>query len=59
MFAEIFWASKFPIYQPLINQKASIPKDLDKEEIYIQYRDQDKNNLEIKKYKEFLEIIEV
>ena len=59
MFAEIFWASKFPMYQSLMNEKTSIPKDLDKEEIYIQYRDQDKNNLEIKKYKEFLEIIEV
>lgn len=42
-----------------MSQETPIPKDLDKEEIYIQYRDQDKNNLEIKKYKEFLEIIEV
>lgn len=57
MFAEIFWASKFQMYQSLINQETPIPKDLDKEEIYIQYRDQDKNNLEIKKYKEFLEFI--
>lgn len=59
MFTEIFRASNFPTYQPLTDQSISIPNDLDKEEIYIQYRDQDKNNLEIKKYKEFLEIIEI
>ncbi len=59
MFTEIFWISNFPIYTSLMNQKISIPKDLDKEEMYIQYRDQEKNNLEIKKYKEFLEIIEI
>jgi len=59
MFSEIFWAEKFPEYQSLMNQETPVPKDLDKEEIYIQYRDQNKNNLEIKKYKEFSETIKI
>lgn len=57
MFTEIFRTIKFPKYQILINKEIQVPKDFDKEEFYVQYRDNNKNNLEIKKYKEFLEII--
>jgi len=59
MFAEIFWTYKFPAYTWLMWGKISLPTDLDKDEQYIQYRDQEKNNLQIKKYKDFLSIIEI
>lgn len=59
MFAEIFWSSKFSLYKWLMWSAVSIPSNLDKEEKYIQYRDTEKNSLEIEKYQDFLKIIEV
>ena len=59
MFAEIFWAAHFPSYGWLVWGKISIPDKLDREEKYIQYRDKAKNSLEIERYKDFLQIIEV
>jgi 8-oxo-dGTP pyrophosphatase MutT (NUDIX family) len=59
MFAEIFWTYKFPAYVWLMWGEILLPTDVDKDEQYIQYRDQEKSNLQIKKYKDFLSIIEI
>ena len=59
MFAEVFWMHKFPVYAWLMWGEILLPTDVDKDEQYIQYRDQEKNNLQIKKYTDFLSIIEI
>lgn len=59
MFAEIFWTINFPSYREVMKKDIIMPNNLDKEESYIQYRDIEKGNLEISKYKDFLEVIEI
>jgi hypothetical protein len=58
MFSELFWMSNFPTYQDLMKEKIEIPSNRESDEIYIQYRDQEKNSFRIKKHQEFLELLE-
>jgi hypothetical protein len=58
MFTEIFWTFKFPVYKTLINWTIPDTNNLNKDRIYIQYRDQEKGSLEVNEYSDFLKKIE-